>query len=212
MSTLCRAGKGWQKYERAEKSEISSFCPTHFSAFQKWVNGGRNISDFRKYFGNISEKQPFSEKISGLFFAVERPSRSLGGASRAALPAKDVFGGTPIHRARDARAPRSSQSQIRARLCESMPVKPVKPMPRFNLALKSVCKFFTMNHLHIKPGQSPSKSVKVGQTSFLRICQLKPAQTAISGARKGASHFLGMRQGEVSLTPRFNGVVEGENW
>jgi hypothetical protein len=47
---------------------------------------GPNISDNPKYFGNISEKQPFSEKISDLFFGGTRPSRSPGGASRAALP------------------------------------------------------------------------------------------------------------------------------
>jgi hypothetical protein len=32
------------------------------------VKRGRKISDNRKYFGNISEKQPFSEKISDYFF------------------------------------------------------------------------------------------------------------------------------------------------
>jgi hypothetical protein len=43
--------------------------PTHPSAFLKGrVKGGRVISDFSKYFGNISEKQPFSEKISDYFF------------------------------------------------------------------------------------------------------------------------------------------------
>jgi hypothetical protein len=39
------------------------------SAFQKCrIKGGRKISDNPKNFGNISEKQPFSEKISDLFF------------------------------------------------------------------------------------------------------------------------------------------------
>jgi len=43
--------------------------PTHPSAFLKGrVKGGRVISDFSKYFGNISEKQPFSEIISDYFF------------------------------------------------------------------------------------------------------------------------------------------------
>jgi hypothetical protein len=43
--------------------------PTHLPAFQKCrVKEGRKISDNRKYFGNISDKQPFSEKISDLFF------------------------------------------------------------------------------------------------------------------------------------------------
>jgi hypothetical protein len=32
------------------------------------VKGDPKISDNRKYFGNISEKQPFSEKISDYFF------------------------------------------------------------------------------------------------------------------------------------------------
>src|SRR5271157_2920192 len=72
MSTLCRAGQECQgnKTERvvAFHSPDEFFCPTHLSAFQKGVNGCRKISDNRKYFGNISEKQPFSEKISDLFF------------------------------------------------------------------------------------------------------------------------------------------------
>jgi hypothetical protein len=68
MSTLRRAERKWQKHGGAEKSESSCFCPTHFSAFQKRVNGCRRISDNPKNFGNISEKQPFSEKISDLFF------------------------------------------------------------------------------------------------------------------------------------------------
>src|SRR5208282_1999804 len=38
-----------------------------------------------------------------------RPSRSLCGASRAALPVKDVCGGTPNTGARDARAPNPIQ-------------------------------------------------------------------------------------------------------
>jgi len=39
------------------------------SAFQKGrVKEGRKISDHPKNFGNISEKRPFSEKISDLFF------------------------------------------------------------------------------------------------------------------------------------------------
>ena len=43
--------------------------PIHLSACLKGrVNGGRKISDNRKYFGNISEKRPFSEIISDLFF------------------------------------------------------------------------------------------------------------------------------------------------
>jgi hypothetical protein len=63
--------------------------PTHFSAFQKRrIRGARKISDYRKYFGNISEKQPFSEKISDYFFrgsasvpvAVRRVSRRTFGA------------------------------------------------------------------------------------------------------------------------------------
>ncbi len=39
------------------------------SAFQKGrVKRGRKISDNPKNFGNISDKQPFSEKMSDLFF------------------------------------------------------------------------------------------------------------------------------------------------
>jgi hypothetical protein len=30
--------------------------------------------------------------------------------------------------------------------------------------------------------------------------------------QQGASQILGIRQRQVSLTPRFNGVVEGEIW
>src|SRR5271157_3229140 len=40
------------------------------------VKGGRIISDNRKYFGNISEKQPFSEKISDLFFGDRLPRQA----------------------------------------------------------------------------------------------------------------------------------------
>jgi hypothetical protein len=68
MSTLCRAAQRWQEYGGTETSERPFFCPTHFSAFLKRVNGCRRISDNRKYFGNISEKQPFSEIISDYFF------------------------------------------------------------------------------------------------------------------------------------------------
>jgi hypothetical protein len=46
------------------------FCRIHFPASRKCrIKGGRKISDNRKYFGNISGKQPFSEKISDLFFS-----------------------------------------------------------------------------------------------------------------------------------------------
>ena len=81
MSTLCRAKRKWQKHGGAEKSAPKAFgvLPTHFSAFQKRVYGCRRISDNPKYFGNISEKQSFSEKISDYFFGA----------------LKDVFGGTP---------------------------------------------------------------------------------------------------------------------
>jgi hypothetical protein len=60
------AGKGWQKYGRADlpaaaalakvgTSEISFFCPTHFSAFLKCrVKGGCKISDHPKYFGKTA--------------------------------------------------------------------------------------------------------------------------------------------------------------
>jgi hypothetical protein len=85
MSTLCRVGWEWQKHGGAETSEISSFCPTHFSAFQKCrINGGRNISDHPNNFGNISEKQSFSENISDLFSC--RRIAQLG------LPRRSRFG------------------------------------------------------------------------------------------------------------------------
>ena len=86
MSTLCRAGRkcrnmSWQKNQ---PRKLSRFCLTHLSAFLKGrVKGGRKISDYRKYFGNISEKQPFSEKISDLFFweMLCRVGRSQTGSS-----------------------------------------------------------------------------------------------------------------------------------
>jgi len=107
MSTLCRAEWGWQKYGGAETSERPFFCPTHFSAFQKCrVKGCQKISDNWKYFGNISDlffwgAQPFYRAVlsrrsrNAKVEAARRRTRSLGGASRAALPVKDVFGGTP---------------------------------------------------------------------------------------------------------------------
>jgi hypothetical protein len=73
MSTLCRADREWQKDGGAEKLESPFFCQIHFSAFLKGrVKGGRKISDYPKYFGNISEKQPFSENISDLIFGKGR--------------------------------------------------------------------------------------------------------------------------------------------
>src|SRR5208283_419948 len=85
MSTLCRAGSECQgnvcqgnKTERVSgfHSPDPFFRPIHLSAFLKGqLKGGRKISD--------------------LFFRGARPSRSPCGASRAAHPVKDVFGGTP---------------------------------------------------------------------------------------------------------------------
>jgi hypothetical protein len=40
----------------------------------------------------------------------------------------------------------------------------------------------------------------------------EPAKMIGSKSPSGASHFLGIHQGQVSLTPRFNGVVEGGNF
>jgi hypothetical protein len=83
MSTLCRAGTRWQKYAGAETSAPKAFgVLPNFSAFLKWVKEGRKISDNPKIFGNISDKQPFSEKISDYFLGGVRLSRSLCGASR----------------------------------------------------------------------------------------------------------------------------------
>jgi hypothetical protein len=58
--------------QKNQPRKLSGFCPTRVSAFQKWVKGCRSISDYPKNFGNISEKQPFSEKISDLFFGKGR--------------------------------------------------------------------------------------------------------------------------------------------
>jgi hypothetical protein len=76
MSTLCRAAQRWQEYGGTETSERPFFCQIHFSAFLKRVNGCRRISDNRKYFGNISEKQPFSEIISDYFFGEGLPCQA----------------------------------------------------------------------------------------------------------------------------------------
>jgi len=76
MSTLCRAGRKWQKNEGAEKSETPFFRPTYLSALLKWVKGCRKISDHPKYFGNISGKQPFSEKMSDYFFGDRLPRQA----------------------------------------------------------------------------------------------------------------------------------------
>jgi hypothetical protein len=96
MSTLCRAERGWQKYGGAETSERPFFCPTHLSTFQKCrVKEGRNISDFSKDFGNISDKQPFSEIISDLFFLETGvPGQAQSNwACRADLSRQSRFGG-----------------------------------------------------------------------------------------------------------------------
>jgi hypothetical protein len=85
MSTLCRAGRKWQKHGGAKKSAPKAFgvLPTHFSAFQKRVNGCRRISD----------KQPFSEIISDLFFwrqmcPVRLSQTGLAAPTVATCPAK----------------------------------------------------------------------------------------------------------------------------
>jgi hypothetical protein len=50
--------------------------PIHLSVFLKGrVEGLERISENRKYFGNILEKQPFSENISDYFFG--QPARPL---------------------------------------------------------------------------------------------------------------------------------------
>jgi hypothetical protein len=82
MSTLCRIEQGWQEYGGAETSERPFFCRIHFSALLKGrVKEGPKISDNRKYFGNILEKQPFSEKILDLFFW--RPIAASGSVNSA---------------------------------------------------------------------------------------------------------------------------------
>jgi hypothetical protein len=63
--------------------------PIHLFAFQKRVKGGRKISDNPKNFGNISDKRPFSENISDLFFAggLPRQARRAVAVSSAVLSA-----------------------------------------------------------------------------------------------------------------------------
>src|SRR5271157_674513 len=74
MSTLCRAkngdGRGTPKAFGGGMGTKDSFrlIPLPFFCLPERVNGLEKISDNRKYFGNISEKQPFLEKISDLFF------------------------------------------------------------------------------------------------------------------------------------------------
>jgi len=138
-------------------SERPFFCPTHLSAFQKCrIKGGRNILDNQKYFGNISEKQPFSEIISHLFFwgsatipvAVRRVSRRTSGQKCVWRDAR--------HRARDARAPNSNQSKS---------VKLGQTDSAGQADGQIVCKGFNMNDLRNKQRLGGSNSVKVGQTS-----------------------------------------------
>src|SRR5271157_1674190 len=116
MSTRCRAARECQgnvcqgnQMERARRfhsfpecfrgSSGEFFRPTHLFAFQKCgVEGGRKISDNAKHFGNISEKQPFPEKISDLFFcrrfaASVSPRRSHcgeGGSKRVKVGQSDL--------------------------------------------------------------------------------------------------------------------------
>jgi hypothetical protein len=70
MSTLCRAERKWQKNAWAAISAPKAFgvLPSPFFCLPERVNGLEKISDDRKYFGNISEKPPFSERISDYFF------------------------------------------------------------------------------------------------------------------------------------------------
>jgi hypothetical protein len=93
VSTLCRAKRDWQKHGGAEKSGIPSFCPIHLSAFLKCrIKEGPKISDFSKNFGNISEKQPFPEIISDLFFSGSATVPvAVRGVSRLSQNRNDIF-------------------------------------------------------------------------------------------------------------------------
>jgi hypothetical protein len=76
MSTLCRVNWEWQKHGGADlpavaaspfattatdemakvgKSEISSYCPTHFSAFQKCRTKGPEVSAEFKVIQSVSK-------------------------------------------------------------------------------------------------------------------------------------------------------------
>jgi len=113
------------------------------------------VEEFR-ITGNISEKQPFSEIISHLFFwgsatvpvAVRRVSRRTSGQKCVWRDAR--------HRARDARAPNSNQSKS---------VKLGQTDSAGQADGQTVCKGFNMNDLQNKQRLGGSNSVKVGQTS-----------------------------------------------
>ena len=140
MSTLCRAERGWQKYGGAETSAPKAFgvLPTHLSAFQKCrINGGRKISDNRKYFGNISEKQSFPEIISDLFFC------------RWIAPP-----GLPRRCPKGFRGEGGSGS-----------VKPGQTDAAGQADEQIVCNGFNMNDLQNKQRLGGSNSIKVDQTS-----------------------------------------------
>jgi hypothetical protein len=69
----------------------------HLSALPKCrAKGGRKISDDVKYFGNISEKRPFSEKISDYFFADQLRRQACRAVAPKPFGAK--AGQAPSHR------------------------------------------------------------------------------------------------------------------
>jgi hypothetical protein len=142
------------------KSEGPCFCPMHFSAFLKWrVKGGRKVSDFSKNFGNISDKQPFFEKISDYFFRErDRPGRCAG------RPA-------PHFRTKMCLAGRQT---LRARRTRS-PVKPARRMLNVVNAGSIMCKCFKINYLQnirsyrVKPSQTHCCPAKEGFESWNRL-------------------------------------------
>jgi hypothetical protein len=95
----------------------------------------------------------------------ERPSRSLGGASRAALPVKDVFGGTP-NTARETHALQTHLSDfLKGRVKEGRRFRIIRkfseifrensPFPK-----KFRIIFFGMGVVCVRVSQSQSKWVK----------------------------------------------------
>ncbi len=166
MSTLCRAGRKCRNVRGARPSRSlggasraalpdkdvfggtpntareTHALPTHLSAFLKCrIKRGRKISDNPKNFGNISEKQPFSEIISDYFLET-------------------------LCRVRCSQTGSSLPSFMSLQVVES-PVKPGQTKSnrcRWSNLGQIICKCFNMNGLQNKQPLVQSNPVKLGQT------------------------------------------------
>jgi len=190
MSTLCRAKWRWQP------RKLSGFCHIHFSALQKCrVKNGRNISDNQKYFGNISEKRPFSEKISDYVFGL------AGGWVKAGLPAvaPKAFGAKAGQKCRQTqRTPNPSLSQC---VAVSRSDKMVKKADR--------CRPFFASLALCDSAFSPARGL-AQKGSFGFIVTVRCSNPVKAGLPAVAPKAFGAKAGQTDMMSLFEvGAGEG---